>query len=171
MTDSRWWPFLTEFDDFHSNFAKVNKRRFLRSLITIPRSKMRNSKWRIQLVVIFDWIRSFSFKFYINEYNGGFKVTDYDFYVKNGKFKLAELILWPLLTQFEVFFIELHKHTYRRIFEVSDHDSAIKIQKFKMADWIGRPLLTKFEVYFFKLHKNAYEAGFEVADQVFEVDI
>ena len=35
------------------------------------------------MVVIFYWIRRFSFKFYKNEYNGDFQVADYDFDVKN----------------------------------------------------------------------------------------
>ena len=48
IADSIWRPFFTKFDIFRSNYTKINIRGFLRPLITIPRSKMRNLKWRIQ---------------------------------------------------------------------------------------------------------------------------
>ena len=48
IAHSVWPPFFTTFNVFCSNCTKMNIRGFLRSLITIPRSKTRNSRWRIQ---------------------------------------------------------------------------------------------------------------------------
>ena len=48
MADSKWLPFMTEFDALHSNGTKMNLMGFSRSFITISRSKMKNSEWRIQ---------------------------------------------------------------------------------------------------------------------------
>ena len=46
MADSIWRPFLTKFNIFCSNCTEMNIRGILRSLITIPRPKMKNSRWR-----------------------------------------------------------------------------------------------------------------------------
>ena len=85
-----------------------------------------------------------------------FEVADYDFYVTNRKFIMADSIWWPLLIKFDFFFVKSHKNTYGRVFEVADHDVAVKMKKIKMADSIGRPFLTKFEVFSLKVQKNAY---------------
>ena len=44
IVDSIWQPFLTKFSVFRSNCIKMNIRGLLRSLITTPRSKMKNWK-------------------------------------------------------------------------------------------------------------------------------
>ena len=59
------------------------------------------------MVAIFYWIRRFSFEFYKKECNGGFEVADYDFDVKNRKFKMADSMWSPLLTKFKVFFRQI----------------------------------------------------------------
>ena len=59
------------------------------------------------MATIVYWIRRFSFKFYKNEYSGGFEIADHDFDVKNEKFEMADSLWWPLLTKFEVFFRQI----------------------------------------------------------------
>ena len=92
-------------------------------------------------------MRRFSFKLNKNEGKGDFEVAEYDFDLKNRKFKMADSIWWPLLIKLAFFTAKLHKNTYERVFEVADHDSTIKIKKFKMADTIRRSLLTKFKLF------------------------
>ena len=53
---------MTEFDVFSSNYTKINIREFLRSLIAIPRSKIKNYEGEFNMAPIFYWIQNFHSK-------------------------------------------------------------------------------------------------------------
>ena len=63
-------PFSTK-----SNCTKMNIKGVLRSLITIPRSKMKIKNGRFNIAAILDRSQRFSGKLHKNEYKGGFQVT------------------------------------------------------------------------------------------------
>ena len=126
---------------FFAQCAEMKIRVFLRSLIIILRSKMRNSK-KLRIKYRGHFRPNSTFFVQIAQkwvwaafWGRSLQFRGRNWEIHNSGFNMAAIFLLNLM----VFFFKLHKNEYKGVSEVADLDSEVKNEKFKVANSILRP--------------------------------